>query len=177
MFYKIMSFLGSNVIYNHSDFRLLSRKAINALKEFNEVNLFLRGVIPLIGLQSSIVYYKRKKRVAGTTKYPLRKMISFAIGGIISFSIAPLRAIMLLGLLIFFMSLVVMSYIISVWLFSDSAVPGWASTTLPIYFLGGIQILVIGVIGEYLGRIYQETKGRPRYLIEEHSKSLDKTYN
>jgi hypothetical protein len=162
-----MNFIGSDVVYNHADFRLLSRKAINALKEFREINIFLRGVVPLIGLKSSVVYYKRNQRAAGKTKYPLRKMINFAIDGITSFSVAPLRVITVIGFVIFAMSLIMIVYIFLVWLFSNSAVPGWASTTLPIYFLGGIQILFIGILGEYLGKTYQEIKGRPRYLIEE----------
>lgn len=166
-FYKFMNFIGSDVVYNHADFRLLSRRAINALKEFREINIFLRGVVPLIGLKSSIVYYKRNQRAAGKTKYPLRKMINFAIDGITSFSVAPLRVITVIGFVIFSMSLIMIVYIFWVWLFSNSAVPGWASTTLPIYFLGGIQILFIGILGEYLGKTYQEIKGRPRYLIEE----------
>ncbi len=166
-FYKFMNFIGSDVVYNHADFRLLSRKAINALKEFREINIFLRGVVPLIGLKSSTVYYKRNQRAAGKTKYPLRKMINFAIDGITSFSVAPLRVITVIGFVIFSMSLIMIVYIFWVWLFSNSAVPGWASTTLPIYFLGGIQILFIGILGEYLGKTYQEIKGRPRYLIEE----------
>ncbi len=166
-FYKFMNFIGSDVVYNHADFRLLSRKAINALKEFREINIFLRGVVPLIGLKSSVVYYKRNQRAAGKTKYPLRKMINFAIDGITSFSVAPLRVITVIGFVIFAMSLIMIVYIFLVWLFSNSAVPGWASTTLPIYFLGGIQILFIGILGEYLGKTYQEIKGRPRYLIEE----------
>ncbi len=166
-FYKFMNFIGSDVVYNHADFRLLSRKAINALKEFREINIFLRGVVPLIGLKSSTVYYKRNQRAAGKTKYPLRKMINFAIDGITSFSVAPLRVITVIGFVIFAMSLIMIVYIFLVWLFSNSAVPGWASTTLPIYFLGGIQILFIGILGEYLGKTYQEIKGRPRYLIEE----------
>jgi glycosyltransferase involved in cell wall biosynthesis len=166
-FYKFMNFIGSDVVYNHADFRLLSRKAINALKEFREINIFLRGVVPLIGLKSSVVYYKRNQRAAGKTKYPLRKMINFAIDGITSFSVAPLRVITVIGFVMFAMSLIMIVYIFLVWLFSNSAVPGWASTTLPIYFLGGIQILFIGILGEYLGKTYQEIKGRPRYLIEE----------
>ncbi len=166
-FYKFMNFIGSDVVYNHADFRLLSRRAINALKEFREINIFLRGVVPLIGLKSSTVYYKRNQRAAGKTKYPLRKMINFAIDGITSFSVAPLRVITVIGFVIFAMSLIMIVYIFLVWLFSNSAVPGWASTTLPIYFLGGIQILFIGILGEYLGKTYQEIKGRPRYLIEE----------
>jgi glycosyltransferase involved in cell wall biosynthesis len=170
-----MNFLGSDVVYNHADFRLLSRKAINALQEFRETNIFLRGIIPLIGLQSSIVYFKRNQRAAGKTKYPLKKMINFAIEGITSFSVAPLRVITVVGFIIFIMSLIMIVYILSVWLFGNSAIPGWASTILPIYFLGGVQILFIGILGEYLGRIYQEIKRRPRYLIEESIKTSRQT--
>jgi glycosyltransferase involved in cell wall biosynthesis len=174
-FYRVMNFLGSDVVYNHADFRLLSRKAINALQEFRETNIFLRGIIPLIGLQSSIVYFKRNQRAAGKTKYPLKKMINFAIEGITSFSVAPLRVITVVGFIIFIMSLIMIVYILSVWLFGNSAIPGWASTILPIYFLGGVQILFIGILGEYLGRIYQEIKRRPRYLIEESIKTSRQT--
>ena len=166
-FYKLMRLMGVEIIYNHADFRLLSRLAIEHLKQFNERNIFLRGVIPNIGYKTAIVKYNRHKRLAGESKYPLRKMLSFALNGITSFSTTPLRIITMLGFLIFFGSLLISGWIFSVKVFTDAAVPGWASTVLPIYFIGGIQILSIGVIGEYLGKIYLETKNRPRYNIEE----------
>jgi polyisoprenyl-phosphate glycosyltransferase len=166
LFYKLMSHLGSDILYNHADFRLLSRRAINVLQEFHETNLFLRGVVPLIGLKSSMVHYKRNQRIAGKTKYPLKKMINFAVEGLTSFSVTPLRIITLVGFMIFLVSLVMIFYILSLRLFSNSAIPGWASTILPIYFLGGVQILFIGILGEYLGKTYQEIKRRPRYIIE-----------
>jgi glycosyltransferase involved in cell wall biosynthesis len=166
LFYKLMSFFGVDIVYNHADYRLLSRKAIKNLTSYKEVNLFLRAIIPLIGLKSTRVYYDRKKRLAGVSKYPLRKMISFALDGITSFSITPLRFITILGFIIF-----IGSCILSIWALSlallNKSIPGWASTVLPIYFIGGVQLLSIGILGEYLGKIYKEVKSRPRYFKEE----------
>ena len=167
-FYRIISALGAESVYNHADFRLMSRQAVEALKSFREVNLFLRGMVPLIGFKSAIVYYTRSERFAGESKYPLRKMIALALEAVTSFSVAPLRFITGIGFLVFFLSIMMGLWTLWVKLFTVHAVPGWASTMLPIYFLGGIQILCIGIIGEYLGRVYQETKGRPRYIIEKH---------
>ena len=167
-FYRIINALGAESIYNHADFRLMSRRAIEALKSFREVNLFLRGMVPLIGFKSAIVYYSRSERFAGESKYPLRKMIALALDAVTSFSIAPLRFITGIGFLVFLLSIGMGVWTLWVKLFTTHAVPGWASTMLPIYFLGGIQILCIGVLGEYLGKVYQETKGRPRYIIEKH---------
>jgi glycosyltransferase involved in cell wall biosynthesis len=165
-YYRLIEFLGVEVVYNHADYRLLSRKAINSLKNFREINLFLRGIVPLIGLRSAIVYYKRGERFAGESKYPLKKMLAFALEGITSFSIVPLRIITIVGLLIFSISMLMSLYILLVKLFGDTALPGWASTVLPVYLLGGVQIFFLGIIGEYLGKIYTEVKRRPRYIIE-----------
>jgi glycosyltransferase involved in cell wall biosynthesis len=166
-FYRLLAFLGAQTIYNHADYRLLSRRAIEALKEFREVNLFLRGIIPLIGFESAVVYYDRNARFAGESKYPLRKMIALALDAVTSFSVVPLRFITLIGFGVFFLTACMIVFILWVRFFTDLAIPGWASTLLPIYLLGGIQILCLGVIGEYLGKLYAESKARPRYLIEQ----------
>jgi polyisoprenyl-phosphate glycosyltransferase len=166
LFYRLIENIGAKTIYNHSDYRLMSRRAIEALREFREVNLFLRGIVPLIGFKSSIVYFDRNERYAGTSKYPLGKMIALAIDAVTSFSIIPLRFITFAGFLIFILSMMVTLWILWVKIFTDNAVPGWASTVLPMYFLGGIQIFCIGVIGEYLGKTYAEVKSRPRFIIE-----------
>jgi glycosyltransferase involved in cell wall biosynthesis len=167
-FYRLISALGAESVYNHADFRLMSRRAVEALKSFREVNLFLRGMVPLIGFKSAIVYYTRSERLAGESKYPLRKMVALALDAVTSFSIAPLRFITGLGFLVFLLSAAMGVWTLWVRLFTDRAVPGWTSTLLPIYLLGGLQILCVGVLGEYLGRVYQETKARPRYIIEKH---------
>jgi glycosyltransferase involved in cell wall biosynthesis len=166
LFYKVLRLIGGEIIEHHADFRLMGRPAIEGLREFREVNLFLRGIIPLIGFKSSIVYYDRTARFAGTSKYPFKKMLSLALNGITSFSIAPLRMITALGFLVFIISASMGIWVLINALLTDSMVPGWASTILPIYFLGGIQVLCIGVLGEYIGKIYKETKQRPRYFIE-----------
>jgi glycosyltransferase involved in cell wall biosynthesis len=165
-FYRCISALGAESIYNHADFRLMSRRAVEALKDFREVNLFLRGIVPLIGFRSAIVYYTRSERFAGESKYPMRKMVALALDAVTSFSVAPLRFITGVGFIVFLLSGAMGLWTLWVKMFTDRAVPGWASTLLPIYLLGGIQILCIGVIGEYLGKVYQETKARPRYIIE-----------
>jgi len=165
-FYKIMHLMGVDIVFNHADYRLMSRRAIEHLKEFKEVNLFLRAMIPLVGFQSSSVYYDRAERFAGESKYPLRKMLSFAWDGITSFSVMPLRFITATGFLIFIATIIMSSWVLGVKLFSEEAVPGWASTVLPIYFIGGIQVFSIGIVGEYIGKIYMETKERPRFIIE-----------
>ena len=166
VFYKILAWLGGNIIQNHADYRLMSRRAIDALRNFKEINLFLRGVIPLIGFKSSMVYYKREARLAGVSKYPLRKMLAFAWEGITSLSIAPLRVITLGGAIVFTLTMLMSLLIIGIRIFTDLAIAGWASTVLPIYVLGGIQLFAIGILGEYLGKIYKEVKERPRFLIE-----------
>ena len=165
-FYRIMRFLGVNIVHNHADFRLMSSKAIDALRQFGEVNLFLRGVVPLMGFRSAVVYYKRSERFAGESKYPIRRMISFAWEGLTSLSVVPLRVITVMGLLVFVFSILMSLYILWVRFFTGQAVPGWTSTVLPVYILGGIQILCLGVVGEYLGKIYKEVKSRPRYIID-----------
>lgn len=165
-FYRIIRALGVESVYNHADFRLLSRRAVTALQDFREVNLFLRGIVPLIGFKSAVVYYTRTERVAGTSKYPLRKMMALALDAVTSFSVFPLRLISALGFLVFLCSVGMGLWTLWVRLFTQRAVPGWTSTLLPIYVLGGLQILCIGVLGEYLGKVYQEAKRRPRYIIE-----------
>jgi len=165
-YYRLLNLMGVDVVFNHADYRLLSRRAIEALRQFREVNLFLRAIIPLLGFSSSIVYYDRKERFAGESKYPLKKMLALAWQGITSFSAVPLRMITVLGFMIFFGSLLITLWAIGIRLFSDWAVPGWTSTVVPIYLMGGIQLLGIGIIGEYLAKIYMETKSRPPFIIE-----------
>jgi glycosyltransferase involved in cell wall biosynthesis len=169
-FYRLIAFLGARTIYNHADFRLLSRRAVDALRDYREVNLYLRGIVPLIGFKSTVVHYDRSARFAGESKYPLKNMIGLALDGVTSFSVVPLRFITLLGFLVFSFTIAMSVYVFYIRLFSDIAVPGWASTTLPIYFLGGVQILCLGVLGEYLGKMYHESKGRPRFIIEDISR-------
>jgi|SRR6185369_4201877 len=174
-FYRLMAALGVRTVFDHADYRLLSRRAIQYLCQFNEVNLFLRGVVPLLGLRSAVVHYDRRPRFAGESKYPLAKMVEFALNGITSFSVTPLRAITLLGFAISLACLALAIWVIFVKLTFPNAVPGWASTILPIYFLGGVQLFCAGVLGEYVGKIYTEIKRRPRFLIEkvaERSRSI-----
>ncbi len=166
LFYKIMKGLGCDVVYNHADFRLLSNKILTELQKYREVNLFLRGLFPVMGFTSTQVFYERKKRTAGETKYPFKKMLQLAINGITSFSNYPLKIITRIGLLVFLGSILISLWVAYV-VITGRSVPGWASITLPIYFLGGVQLLALGIIGEYLGKIYLETKGRPRFHIEE----------
>ncbi len=165
-FYRIMHLMGVNIVYNHADFRLLSRKVIEHLKEYKEVNLFLRGLIPLVGFKSATVTYDISERTAGESKYPLKKMLAFAWNGISSFSVTPLRFITAIGFFLFISTLILTIHSLWIAMFTNEAVPGWASTVLPIYFLGGVQMLSIGIIGEYVGKIYLEIKARPRYIIE-----------
>ena len=165
LFYKIMNRLGTNTIYNHADYRLMSKRALEELSNFKEVNLFLRGIVPAIGLKTSIVKYSRAERFAGKSKYPLRKMINFAIDGITSFSVKPIRLIFLLGIIISFLSFIVLIYAIIVKL-TNQAVSGWTFTICSIWLFGGIQMIALGIIGEYVGKTYSETKHRPRYIIE-----------
>jgi glycosyltransferase involved in cell wall biosynthesis len=164
-FYRLMKWLGVNIVYNHADYRLVSKRVVDELKGYNEVNLFLRGIFPLIGFKSTQVFYNRKERLAGETKFPFKKMFSFAMDGVTSFSVRPLRIITVLGMFFFIVSLILCGYAIFSYLYLDS-VPGWASIVLPIYFIGGVQLLSIGIIGEYLGKIYKEVKQRPLYIIE-----------
>lgn len=164
-FYKLMAALGVNIVYNHADYRLMSRDALEGLGRFREVNLFLRGVVPLIGYRSATVEYERGERFAGESKYPLKKMLAFAFDGITSFSVRPIRIITLLGFLIFLISGGFMAYAILVKLFGYT-VPGWSTLIASIWILGGLQLLSLGVIGEYIGKIYFEVKDRPKYIVE-----------
>ena len=164
-FYKLMKALGVDIVFNHADYRLLSRRALGGLAEYREVNLFLRGMVPLVGFKSSTVTYERAERFAGESKYPLKKMLAFAFDGITSLSIKPIRLILGLGVVIFFFSLIMLLYaLISKW--TGHADTGWTSILASIWMIGGIQLLCLGVIGEYIGKIYSETKQRPRYIIE-----------
>lgn len=165
--YKLMNILGVEIIYNHADYRLMSKRAIFALEKFKEVNLFLRGIVPLIGYKYSIVYYDRQERFAGKSKYSLKKMLGFALDGITSFTIKPIRFIVLLGFIIFFISIIMLIYTL-IRHFSGQTIIGWSSVMTSVWAIGGLQLLSIGIIGEYIGKIYLETKARPRYIIEEY---------
>jgi len=166
MYYGLMKKMGVNLVHNHADFRLLGRRAVEALRQYGEVNMFLRGIVPLIGYRAATVKYDRAERFAGVSKYPLRKMLTFAAEGITSFSIVPLRLITLFGILISGFSFAMILFIIYGTVVLKAVIPGWASSVVPIYFLGGIQLLSIGILGEYVAKIYLETKQRPRYFIE-----------
>jgi len=167
MFYRLLSLFGVDMIYNHADFRLMSRRSIEALRQYKEVNLYLRGIIPLIGFKSCCVEYTRLERFAGSSKYPFKKMLTLALEGITSFSTVPLQLITYLGFIVFIATLMISGWALFIATFTDKAVPGWTSTVLPIYFLGGLQILCLGVMGSYLGKLYIESKSRPRYFIDE----------
>ncbi|MBP3840870.1 MAG: glycosyltransferase family 2 protein [Bacilli bacterium] len=164
-FYKLMNVMGVEVVFNHADCRLMSKRALEGLSEFKEVNLFLRGIVPQIGYKTDIAYYERNERVAGDSKYPLKKMLAFAIDGITSFSIKPLRIITSIGFIILLLSFVVLVYSVIMKLIGNT-VSGWTFIVCSIWLIGGIQTLCLGVIGEYIGKIYKETKARPRYIIE-----------
>ncbi|WP_304150486.1 glycosyltransferase, partial [Helicobacter bilis] len=166
-FYRLMEIMGVKITYNHADYRLLSNRAIKALLRFSEVNLFLRGIVPLLGFQTAVVEYDRLERFAGESKYPLGKMLSFAWNGITSFSVVPLRLVSVLGIVFFILSIALGCYALFVKLFTDGVVYGWASTIIPLCFFSGIQLLSLGIIGEYVGKIYAESKRRPRYFVEE----------
>lgn len=172
-YYRLLRMIGIDVVPNHADCRLLSRRALQELREYPESNLFLRGLVPMLGLPSTTVSYRRKARTAGTTKYPTRRMLSLAWEGVTSFSVAPLRMVSALGFVIALGSLAVTAWALSVKFIAGNAVPGWASTVVPMYFLGGVQILCLGVIGEYVGKIYVESKRRPRYAVERKLRSQD----
>ena len=165
-YYKLLASLGVNIVYNHADYRLMSKKALESLSEYNEVNLFLRGIIPELGYKTSTVYYERNKRVAGTSKYPLKKMIKLAIDGITSFSIKPLKMITNLGFIMGFISLCILIYSL-VRKLTGNTVTGWTFTVVSIWLVSAIQMVSLGIVGEYIGKIYSETKRRPRYIIEE----------
>lgn len=174
IFYKLMRGLGVNIVYNHADYRLMSKRALEGLSEFTEVNLFLRGMVPLVGYKYSVVEYERHERFAGESKYPLKKMISFALDGITSLSIKPIRLISGLGFAIFFVSVIALLYTF-IAKFTGNTITGWTSLTISIWMLGGVQLLCLGVIGEYIGKIYNETKRRPRFIIAD--KLIDKDKN
>ena len=165
-YYKLLAGLGVNIVYNHADYRLMSKKALDALEEYNEVNLFLRGIIPELGYKTSIVYYERNKRVAGVSKYPLKKMIKLAVDGITSFSIKPLKMITNLGFIMGIISLAILIYSL-VRKLTGNTVTGWTFTVVSIWFVSAVQMVSLGIVGEYIGKIYSETKRRPRYIIEE----------
>lgn len=167
-FYKFLSAMGADIVYNHADYRLISARALHELAKFKEVNLFLRGMVPLVGFKSTSVEYKRAERIAGKSKYPLRKMLALAGDGITSLSIKPLRLIMSFGVIVALLSFVgVIWAIISA--LAGRAVAGWASMTCIICFVSGVQLICMGIIGEYIGKIYMETKHRPRYIISERT--------
>ena len=164
-FYDVMRLSGAKVIKNHADYRLMSAKVLMALEEYEEVNLFLRGIIPMIGLKHTVLEYEEKPRLAGKSKYSLRKMMKLALDGITSFSVRPLQLISWSGVILFLVSIVMFVYAVITFV-HNGTVPGWASTVAPIWLLGGIQLLSLGIVGEYIGKIYMETKHRPRYFIE-----------
>ena len=167
MFYKLTNKLGGDLIYNHADFRLMSRRALEGLAQFEEVNLFLRGIVPLIGYPSTIVEYERKERLAGKSKYPLKKMISFAIEGITSLSIKPMRFVTGMGIFVFLVSIAMMIYAF-VSYFTGRVVAGWTSILISVWAIGGMVLLGLGIVGSYIGKIYLETKKRPRYIVEKY---------
>lgn len=159
-----MKFMGVDIIFNHADYRLTSKRVLENLKDYEEVNLFLRGIFPLIGYKSDIVYYERNERFAGTSKYPLKKMLSFACDGITSFSVKPIKLVLHLGIIIFIISLIMLFYCLIVKLLGHT-VTGWTFLACSIWLVAGIQMLSLGIIGEYIGKIYSEVKNRPRYII------------
>ena len=167
-FYKVMKWMGADVVFNHADYRLVSSNVLNHFNQFQEVNIFLRGMFPLVGFNSTCVYYERKERMAGESHYPLKKMLALAFDGITSLSIKPIRIITGLGLFISAVAFALIVYAI-VAFFTGNAVPGWASSLVATCFIGGIQLISLGVIGEYIGKIYLETKKRPRYIIGERT--------
>ena len=167
MFYKGMAHLGVETVFNHADYRLISKRALHELLNYSEVNLFLRGMVPTLGYKTAKVYYERSERTAGESKYPLKKMLAFAIQGVTSFSVKPIRMIALLGV-IFALAAVGIGLYALISLIAGKAVPGWTSTMLSIWLIGGVQLIALGLIGEYIGKIYTEVKRRPRFIVEEH---------
>ena len=165
-FYRVMNFLGAETVFNHADYRLMSRRVLEGLAQFKEVNLFLRGIVPMIGYTAGTVEYERGERFAGESKYPLKKMLSFAMEGITSLSTKPIRYITGLGFLIFLISILMLIYSVVRWAHGDTVI-GWASVICSVWAIGGLILLSLGVIGEYIGKIYLETKERPRFLIRE----------
>lgn len=166
-FYRVMKLIGVDIVYNHADYRLTSRRVLENLASYHEVNLFLRGIFPLIGYKSAIVYYNRGERFAGKSKYPLRKMLNFAWEGITSFSIKPLRLICISGFIILIVSILIMLYSL-IRKMGGNTVDGWTFLSISIWFIGGLQMISIGIIGEYIGKMYYETKKRPRYIIQDN---------
>ncbi|WML47823.1 glycosyltransferase family 2 protein [Neobacillus sp. PS3-34] len=164
-FYKLMKVMGVNIVNNHADYRLISHRVLNCLGEFRETNLFLRGIIPLIGFKSTEVYYDRNERFAGESKYPLRKMLALGWEGITSFSVVPIRFVTYAGFVFMFLCLIASIYILGVKTLGHTA-SGWTSLMLSIWFIGGIQLIGLGIVGEYIGKIYKESKGRPKYIVE-----------
>ncbi|MCR4604947.1 MAG: glycosyltransferase family 2 protein [Eubacterium sp.] len=165
-FYKLMLKMGVEIVFNHADFRLMSKRVLKELEGYKEVNLFLRGIVPLIGFSSDTVYYERSERFAGESKYPVRKMFSFAINGITSFSVKPIRMIFSIGFLIFLVSIGILIYSV-VMFFLGETVSGWSSLMVSIWGIGGLLLLSVGIVGEYIGKMYLETKARPRYAIRD----------
>lgn len=165
-FYRAMNGLGAETVFNHADYRLMSKRALEGLSQFDEVNLFLRGIIPMVGFPSDTVEYERGERFAGESKYPLKKMLAFALEGITSLSTRPIRYITLLGFLVFVVSVIMLIYSVLRWA-AGATIVGWASVICSVWAIGGLILLSLGVIGEYIGKIYLETKGRPRFLIQE----------
>lgn len=165
-FYRMMSLMGVELVYDHADYRLMSARALDGLSEFREVNLFLRGIVPMIGYPSTKVYYERAERFAGESKYPLKKMLAFATQGITSLSVKPIRMITSLGILIFAISILMLIYFL-IRYFTGQTVQGWTSIVVSVWAIGGLQLLAVGIIGEYIGKIYLETKARPKYFIQE----------
>ena len=164
-FYKVMSLMGAKTVYNHADFRLMSKRAVEQFSNYKEINLYLRGIIPLIGYQTDCVYYERLERQKGESKYPLKKMLALAFEGITSFSVKPISLITVLGTIVVILSICAFVYAIVSYFFG-SVEPGWASLIVSIWFLGGVQLISVGLIGQYIGKIYVEVKHRPRYNIE-----------
>ena len=172
-FYRFMKAMGADIVYNHADFRLMSRRVLQELDGFREVNLFLRGIVPLIGFKSANVYYERSERFAGESKYPLKKMLAFAVNGITSFSTKPLKLITGIGFLMSLISAAAIIWAFVVKILGHSEL-GWSSTMCSIWFIGGIQILALGIIGEYIGKIYAEVKQRPRYIVADFINDTEK---
>ncbi len=166
-YYKLMKKLGADIVFNHADYRLMSRRALDGLQSFKEVNMFLRGVVPMIGYKSDQVYYARKERFAGESKYPLKKMLAFAWEGITSLSTKPIRIITTVGALIFLISIAMLIYSVVRWCMGATTI-GWTSTIVSIWAIGGLQLLAIGIIGEYIGKVYLESKERPKFIVEEY---------
>ena len=166
VFYWIMKKFGADIVPNHADYRMVTRRVLNAFLKFPENNLFIRATFPIVGFPSCVVYHDRPERLAGKTKYPFRKMLEFAIDGLTSFSVVPLRICSVVGLLVSLLALLMLSWSLIVKIFGG-AIPGWTSTVAPLYLLGGVQLLFLGIIGEYIGKIYTEVKNRPRYIIQE----------